>query len=120
MNVCYNAMHCGSYLPGTLHRKKEVHTLIHIKTLRQGMPVFKALSSDTRIAIVELLANRGPLRMTAIAEALDITGGAITTHMKLLQDAGIVFVEQTKGKHGVQKICSVNDAEIRVDSPYKK
>lgn len=91
--------------------------MIHVKRLRDGLPVFKALSSMTRIAIVELLAKEGPLRMTAIAEKLDITGGAITTHMKLLKEAGIVIIEPTKGKHGVQKICRVNDTEILIDSP---
>lgn len=91
--------------------------MIHVKKMRDGLPIFKALSSDTRIAIVELLAKEGPMRMTAIAEKLSITGGAITTHMKLLQDAKVVIVEQTKGKHGVQKICRVNDTEILVNSP---
>lgn len=94
--------------------------VIHIKSHRKGLAVFKALSSETRIAIVELLAAKGPMRMTAIAEALNITGGAITTHMKLLQDANIVLVKQTKGKHGVQKICEANDTEILIDSPVKK
>lgn len=99
---------------------KEDLFVIQIDTLRQGLPVFKALSSDTRVAIVELLAKNGPMRMTAIAEALNITGGAITTHMKLLQEANIVIVEHTKGRHGVQKICRANDSEIHVESPYSK
>lgn len=85
--------------------------------MRDGLPIFKALSSETRVSIVELLAQEGPMRMTAIAEKLNITGGAITTHMKLLQEAKVVIVEQTKGKHGVQKICRVNDTEILVNSP---
>lgn len=91
--------------------------MIHVKKMRDGLPIFKALSSETRVSIVELLAQEGPMRMTAIAEKLNITGGAITTHMKLLQEAKVVIVEQTKGKHGVQKICRVNDTEILVNSP---
>ncbi len=91
--------------------------MVHIQNLRDGYPIFKALSSETRIAIVELLAKKGPMRMTAIADELGITGGAITTHVKLLQDAGIVQIEAKKGKHGIQKICSASDEEIRIDSP---
>ncbi|MDO5022786.1 MAG: helix-turn-helix domain-containing protein [Eubacteriales bacterium] len=93
--------------------------MVHIQKLRDGYPIFKALGSDTRIAIVELLAKQGPMRMTAIADELGITGGAITTHVKLLQDAGVVAVESKKGKHGIQKICSAIDAEIKIDSPVK-
>jgi predicted transcriptional regulator len=103
-----------------MQKKKEGFFVIHIKSHRKGLAVFKALSSETRIDIVELLAAKGPMRMTAIAEALNITGGAITTHMKLLQEANIVQIKQMKGKHGVQKICQANDTEILVDSPVKK
>lgn len=92
--------------------------MVEIKKLHQGLAIYKALSSDTRVAIVELLAKQGPMRMTSIAEALEITGGAITTHMKLLSDAGVVVVEQTKGRHGVQKICRATDSDILIKSPF--
>ena len=42
--------------------------VVHIHNLRDGFPIFKALDSETRIAIVELLANKGPMGMTEIAE----------------------------------------------------
>ena len=64
----------------------------NIQNLREGLPVFKALASDTRVAILELLMSKGPMRMTAIAESLKITGGAITSRHEnisrppLLQD----------------------------------
>ena len=91
--------------------------MINITKLRDGLPLFKALGSSTRIAIVELLAERGPMRMTSIAQELNITGGALTSHMRLLEDANVVLVQQTKGKHGVQKVCRVNDTDVLVKSP---
>jgi len=87
----------------------------NIQSLKDGLPLFKALSSETRIAILELLMNKGPMRMTAIAEALKITGGAITSHVKSLHDAGLILIEQRGGKHGVQKICTANVEPFAVD-----
>jgi len=91
---------------------------VHIHNLRDGFPIFKALDSKTRIAIVEMLAENGPMGMTDIAEVLGITAGAITTHIKLLAEAGIVNIEPSKGKHGIRKICSATDREIVIESPF--
>ena len=87
----------------------------NIQHLREGLPVFKALASDTRVAILELLMSKGPMRMTAIAESLKITGGAITSHVKALHEAGMINIETRGGKHGVQKICSAVTDSIAVD-----
>ena len=63
--------------------------MIHIHSLRDGLPLFKALGSETRIAILELLIEQGPMRMTKIAQELQITGGALTTHVRMLNEAGV-------------------------------
>lgn len=86
-----------------------------ISNLRDGLPVFKALASETRISILELLMSKGPMRMTAIAESLQITGGAITSHVKALHEAGMINIETRGGKHGVQKICSAVTDSLAVD-----
>lgn len=94
--------------------------MIHIQTLREGYPLFKALGSETRISILELLVEKGPMRMTAIAQELKITGGALTSHVKALNEAGILSIEQRGGKHGIQKVCRVNDERIIIESPIKR
>lgn len=97
-----------------------VDDMIHIQSLRQGLPIYKALGSETHIAIVELLVKEGPMRMTTIAETLKITGGALTSHVKMLEEAGLILVDSSKGRHGIQKICQVNDKKIVIDSPFSK
>ncbi|MHC1786725.1 MAG: ArsR/SmtB family transcription factor [Christensenellales bacterium] len=94
--------------------------MIHIQSLREGYPLFKALGSETRISILELLIEKGPMRMTAIAQELKITGGALTSHVKALHEAGILSIEQHGGRHGIQKICRVNDERIIIESPIKR
>lgn len=92
--------------------------MLHIGSYREGLAVFKALGSSTRLSILELLLDKGPMRMTSIAQELKITGGALTTHIKLLQESGIVNVEAVGGRHGIQKICYVNNQRILVESPF--
>ena len=87
----------------------------NIQNLREGIPVFKALASETRIAILELLMKHGPMKMTAIAESLQITAGAITSHVKAMHEAGMISIETRGGKHGVQKICSAVTDPLAID-----
>ena len=86
-----------------------------IQNLREGIPVFKALASETRIAILELLMKHGPMKMTAIAESLQITAGAITSHVKAMHEAGMISIETRGGKHGLQKICSAVTDPLAID-----
>lgn len=89
--------------------------MLHIHDLREGLPVFKALGSETRIAILELLYQAGPMRMTDISERLGLTSGALTPHIKMLQDCGLISINVGTGKHGVQKICSASEDRILID-----
>ena len=56
--------------------------------------VFKALSVDTRLKIIELLKSRGPLGVTTIAEALKVTPSAVSQHLRVLRHAGLVDRER--------------------------
>ena len=89
--------------------------MLHIHELREGLPLFKALGSDTRIAILEMLYAGGPMRMSDISERLGLTSGALTPHIKMLSDVGLVTIAIGAGKHGVQKICSATEDRILID-----
>jgi len=52
--------------------------------------IFKVLSVETRIKIIELLKSRGSLGAKNIAEALGITPAAVSQHLKVLKQAGLV------------------------------
>lgn len=89
--------------------------MLHIHDLRDGLAVFKALGSETRVGILELLYAEGPLRMTDISERLGLTSGALTPHIKVLTDCGLVSVSVGSGKHGVHKICTAAEDRILID-----
>src|SRR5438552_2131887 len=53
-------------------------------------PLFAALGDETRLALVARLCAAGPLSITSLAEGTDITRQAITKHLTVLADAGLV------------------------------
>ena len=51
--------------------------------------VLKAASDPTRRAILTLLAQEGPLRVTDIARHFDMSLNAVSKHIKVLEGAGL-------------------------------
>ncbi|HDH52997.1 MAG TPA: ArsR family transcriptional regulator [Nitrospirae bacterium] len=58
---------------------------------------FKVLSVETRIKIIEML-KAGPLPVNKIAEALGISQSAVSQHLRVLKQAGLV-TDERRGYH---------------------
>ncbi len=56
--------------------------------------IFKVLSVDSRVKIIELLKTQGPLGVKEIAAQLDMTSPAVSQHLKILRHAGLVRNER--------------------------
>jgi DNA-binding transcriptional ArsR family regulator len=52
--------------------------------------ILKAASDPTRRAILTLLAQNGPTRVTEIAARFDMSLNAVSKHIKVLEGAGLV------------------------------
>lgn len=89
--------------------------MIHIKELRSGLNIFKALGSEIRIEILEILAKNQSLNLNDLATKLKLTNGAITMHIKKLEESGLIEINTAVGKHGIQKICYLNEEKLMVE-----
>ena len=89
--------------------------MLHIKSLDEGLEIFKALGSDIRIEIVKILLENNGMSMNELAARLNITNGALTSHVKKLEDCGILTVSNESAGHGNQKKCSVYLDKILID-----
>lgn len=89
--------------------------MLHVKNLDEGLEVFKALGSELRINIIKLLQENHEMNMNELATSLGITNGALTSHIKKLEESGIIRVMTERGGHGNQKICKVAVDKIVVD-----
>lgn len=56
--------------------------------------MFKVLGVETRIRIIEILKSEGPLGAKDIAEVCGISPAAISQHLKVLRQAGLVRSER--------------------------
>lgn len=89
--------------------------MLHVKNLDEGLEVFKALGSELRINIIKILQENHEMNMNELATSLGITNGALTSHIKKLEESGIIQVMTERGGHGNQKICKVAVDKIVVD-----
>ncbi len=60
---------------------------------KQLARALKVLSVETRIRILQLLKSR-PLCVNALAVRLGITPGAVSQHLRIMRDAGLVIDEK--------------------------
>lgn len=61
--------------------------------MKEAAELFKILSVDKRIEIIERL-KKEPMSVNALAEALGITQSAVSQHLRVLKAAGLVRDER--------------------------
>jgi predicted transcriptional regulator len=89
--------------------------MIHITSPDDGLELFKVLGSDVRIEIIKLLMKEKHMNMNEIATRLKITNGAVTNHIKKLEEAGLIVIDSESAGHGNSKICSLHLDKILID-----
>lgn len=70
--------------------------------------VFQAISDPVRRDIIDLLAQE-PLTMNAVAEKFNISRPAISNHIKILRECGIVKISS----QGRERHCIIIPDELR-------
>ena len=67
--------------------------------------IFKAISDQTRRKIISLIVAAGStMNIHAIADNFDISRQAVTKHIKVLEQSGIIKIN----KRGREQICMIN------------
>jgi DNA-binding transcriptional ArsR family regulator len=59
-------------------------------SLSSAAHVFAALGDETRLRLVERLCHEGPASITHLSRDAPITRQAITKHLRVMQNAGLV------------------------------
>ncbi len=65
--------------------------------------VFQAIADPTRREILNLLAHQA-LNLNAVAENFDVSRPAISRHIKILDECGLLLIRQ----HGRERLCEAN------------
>ena len=74
---------------------------------------FEALAAPTRRAVFEKL-KAGPLSVSDLAEGLPVSRPAVSQHLKVLKDAGLV----SEQREGVKRIYRVDAEGLREMRDY--
>ena len=74
--------------------------MLHITNLTDGLDVFKALGSEVRIRIMNILLENNEMNMKELAHRLAISNGALTSHIRLLEECGLIHIANQQGIHG--------------------
>jgi DNA-binding transcriptional ArsR family regulator len=61
-----------------------------MRTSSSVAPVFAALGDETRLRLVARLCNEGPASITRLTEGATITRQAVTKHLRVMRNAGLV------------------------------
>lgn len=72
----------------------------YLHKMESRRDVYQAIADPTRRAIIDLIANR-PTNVNTIAEEFDVSRQAISLHIKILVECGLLSVK----KQGRERIC---------------
>lgn len=75
--------------------------------------VFQAIADPTRREILGLLAHR-KLTPNAVAENFQISRPAVSKHLKILTECGLILIEQ----QGRERYCQANLQELKTVSDW--
>jgi DNA-binding transcriptional ArsR family regulator len=71
--------------------------------LAESASVFAALGDRTRLRLVARLCRDGPMSIARLTDEFDITRQAVTKHLRVLEDAGLVRSAQS-GRESVWQL----------------
>jgi DNA-binding transcriptional ArsR family regulator len=69
--------------------------------------VFQAIADPTRRNIISLISKE-TLNLNAVAENFDITRQAISLHIKILEECGLIIIRQ----EGRDRYCSIQPKKL--------
>ncbi|HEY0250647.1 MAG TPA: metalloregulator ArsR/SmtB family transcription factor [Kofleriaceae bacterium] len=77
-------------------------------SLARTAPVFAALGDETRLGIIATLCTHGPQSIARLTETTEVTRQAVTKHLELLEEAGVIRSE----REGRERIWSVEPQRL--------
>ena len=86
---------------------------------QDGIDVYKALASKTRVQILIMLANK-PATATELALELNLSKAIVSRHLKELEDAKLIQLSQSfKSSDDRKKVYMLKVDQIQIDFPHK-
>ena len=75
--------------------------------------VFQAIADPTRRQIIDIIAKR-PQNLNSVAEKFDMTRQAVSLHIKILEECGLIMLKQ----QGRERFCEVKFDKLNAVSVW--
>ncbi len=75
---------------------------------RSRAPIFAALGDETRLQLVARLCNSGPLSISRLTAGSNVTRQAITKHLRVMEEAGLV----RSTRHGRESVWQLEQRRL--------
>ncbi|WP_243286534.1 ArsR/SmtB family transcription factor [Geothrix terrae] len=82
--------------------------------LKDAAPLFAALGDATRLGLLVSLCSGGPLTVTRLSGQFDVSRQAITKHLDVLAEAGLV----KSARHGRERIWTFEPKRLEDAHQY--
>jgi ArsR family transcriptional regulator len=82
-----NGTTCNDFLE---HNKSIIEKIENDPDFNKQLKIHNALSNNKRFLIIKILEEK-PMCTCALAKLFDTTDGAITHHLKILEEAGLII-----------------------------
>jgi len=90
--------------------------------VRDAAPLFAALGDPTRLGLVARLSARGPESIVGLSEGVDVSRQAVTKHLHVLSDAGLVRGFRRGREHIWElepaRLAAARDYLARIDAQW--
>jgi len=86
-----------------------------LTSLQDAYPICAAIGAPLRLEILQILLASGAQNIDTLAKKLHVTAGALTRHIKILQDAELIAIDTIAGNRGNQKVCSIQESKFLIE-----
>lgn len=81
--------------------------------------VYQAIADPTRRQIIDIIAKQ-PLNLNSVAEKFDMSRQAVSLHIKILEECGLILLrQQGRERYCEVKLNKLNEVSVWVDK-YKQ
>ena len=86
---------------------------LSLKQTKKAAPIFAALGDPVRLAFVTRLGRAGPLTTLKLQQTTALTRQAVTKHLQLLEQAGLLHSTRA-GRDRIWQLAPQRLAEVRL------
>jgi predicted transcriptional regulator len=82
--------------------------------------VFKALSSPVRLKMLQTIVEKPLVNISELSDKFALPLSTAALHVRVLEEAGLIFIQEKPGLRGTQKVCAVLVEDVYLNVFHRK